>query len=72
MINSRRVLTATTILGVFGLGWFLAPDFMGRFWGIAPGDNLNYMVTAMESCSSAWPSPSGWRAILPTHRRDAP
>ena len=43
MINSRRVLAATTILGVFGLGWFLAPDFMGRFWRMAPGDNLNYM-----------------------------
>ena len=43
MINSRLVLTATTILGVFGLGWFLAPDLMGRFWGITPGDNLNYM-----------------------------
>jgi hypothetical protein len=43
MINSRLVLTATTILGVFGLGWFLVPDLMGRFWRIAPGDNLNYM-----------------------------
>jgi hypothetical protein len=43
MITSRRVLSATTILGVFGLGWFLAPDFMGQFWSMTPGDNLNYM-----------------------------
>jgi len=43
MINSRRVLAATTILGLFGLGWFLAPAFMQRFWRMAPSENLNYM-----------------------------
>jgi len=43
MINSKLVLTATTILGVFGLGWFLVPDRMGQFWRMVPGDNLNYM-----------------------------
>lgn len=43
MINSRRVLAATAILGVFGLGWFFAPDSMGRFWRMAPGDSLTYM-----------------------------
>ena len=43
MINSKRALTATTVLGIFGLGWLFAPAFMGNFWRIAPGDNLNYM-----------------------------
>jgi hypothetical protein len=43
MLSSKLVLTATTVLGVFGLGWLFAPDFLGRYWGIAPGENLNYM-----------------------------
>lgn len=43
MINSKLVLTATTVLGIFGLGWFIAPDSMGRYWQMAPGENLNYM-----------------------------
>lgn len=42
-MNSKLVLTATTVLGLFGLGWLFAPDFLGRYWRIAPGDNLNYM-----------------------------
>jgi hypothetical protein len=43
VLSGKLVLTATTVLGVFGLGWLIAPDFLGRYWGIAPGDNLNYM-----------------------------
>src|SRR5436190_17367725 len=43
MINSKLVLTATTVLGIFGLGWLVAPGAMGRYWHMAPGENLNYM-----------------------------
>jgi hypothetical protein len=43
MINSKHVLTATTILGIFGIGWFLAPDAMGKYWQMVPGENFNYM-----------------------------
>ena len=43
MINSKLVLTANTLLGVFGLGWLTAPDFLGKYWRIAPGANLDYM-----------------------------
>jgi len=43
MINSKVVLTATTVLGIFGLGWLIVPDMLGRYWAMAPGDNLNYM-----------------------------
>ena len=28
MINGRRVLTATTVLGIFGTGWLMVPDAM--------------------------------------------
>ena len=43
MINSKLVLTANTVLGVFGIGWLTAPDFLGKYWRIAPGANLDYM-----------------------------
>jgi hypothetical protein len=43
MINSKLVLTATTVLAIFGLGWFIAPGTMGRYWQMATGDNLNYL-----------------------------
>jgi hypothetical protein len=43
MINSRRALTATTLMGLFGIGWLLMPDALGKYWGMAPGENLNYM-----------------------------
>jgi hypothetical protein len=43
MITSKTALTATTILGLFGLGWLLMPDALGRYWAMAPGDNLNYL-----------------------------
>ena len=43
MINSRRALTATTLMGLFGIGWLMMPDALGKYWGMAPGENLNYM-----------------------------
>lgn len=43
MINSKRALTATTLMGVFGVGWLTMPDVMARYWRMAPGENLNYM-----------------------------
>lgn len=43
MVKSKLVLTATTVLGIFGIGWLIMPDAMGRYWRIAPGANLNYM-----------------------------
>ena len=43
MINSKRALTATTLMGVFGVGWLIMPGVLGRYWRMAPGENLNYM-----------------------------
>ena len=43
MINSRRALTATTLMGIFGIGWLIMPDALGKYWGMAPGENLNYI-----------------------------
>ncbi len=43
MVTSKRVLTATTVLGLFGLGWLFLPNVLGEFWRIAPGENLTYM-----------------------------
>jgi uncharacterized BrkB/YihY/UPF0761 family membrane protein len=43
MINSKRALTATTVLGIFGIGWLITPDAMAKYWRIAPGENLNYL-----------------------------
>jgi len=43
-VNSKLVLTATAVLiGIFGLGWLIVPDMMGKYWKIDPGGNLNYM-----------------------------
>lgn len=43
MVSSKLVLTATTVLGVFGMGWLIAPGAMAKYWRIAPGENLNYL-----------------------------
>jgi uncharacterized BrkB/YihY/UPF0761 family membrane protein len=43
MINSKLVLTATTVLGIFGIGWLIAPDAMGKYWQMVPSENFNYM-----------------------------
>ena len=43
MIHSRSALTATTLMGLFGIGWLVTPDFMERYWRMAPGENLDYM-----------------------------
>ena len=43
-VNSKLVLTATAVLiGIFGVGWLVAPDAMGNYWAMVPGENLNYM-----------------------------
>jgi len=43
-MNSELVLTVTAVLFfIFGLGWLIVPAVFGNYWGIAPGDNLNYM-----------------------------
>ena len=43
-MNSEFVLTVTAVLWlIFGLGWLIAPAAFGKFWRIAPGDNLNYV-----------------------------
>ena len=43
MINAKRALTVTSLLTVFGAGWLIAPDFMGRYWKMVPNDALDYM-----------------------------
>jgi len=42
MLTSKHALTFTTVLGLFGLGWFAAPDMMAKYWEMSPGD-FNYM-----------------------------
>jgi len=43
-MNSKLVLTYTAFLyGFFGAAWLIAPDALGKFWAIAPGDNFTYM-----------------------------
>jgi len=43
-MNSKVVLTVTAVLiGIFGAGWLVAPDALGHYWRIAPGENLIYM-----------------------------
>ncbi len=43
MITTKLVLTATTVLGIFGIGWLLTPDAMGRYWQMIPGEHFSYM-----------------------------
>ena len=43
MINSKHALTATTVLGLFGIGWLTMPVLMARYWRMAPSENLIYM-----------------------------
>jgi hypothetical protein len=43
MINGKRALTATTLMGVFGLGWLIMPAALARYWRMAPGESLDYM-----------------------------
>jgi hypothetical protein len=43
-MTSKVVLTVTAVLiGIFGIGWLVAPDVLGHFWRIASGENLTYM-----------------------------
>lgn len=43
MVNSKRALTAASLLAVFGTGWLIVPDVMARYWKMAPGETLDYM-----------------------------
>jgi hypothetical protein len=43
MMDSRRALTATTLMGLFGIGWLVMPDVLAKYWRMAPGPNLNYL-----------------------------
>jgi hypothetical protein len=43
MTKAKLALTATTVLGVFGLGWFFMPDALARYWRMAPGVSLDYL-----------------------------
>jgi hypothetical protein len=43
-MSSKIVLSVTAVLiGLFGVGWLVAPDALGAYWRIAPGENLTYM-----------------------------
>jgi hypothetical protein len=43
-MTSKIVLSVTAVsIGIFGVGWLVAPDALGAYWRIAPGENLTYM-----------------------------
>ena len=43
-MNSKIVLTyAAFLYGFFGTAWLIVPNVLGKYWGIAPGDNFTYM-----------------------------
>jgi hypothetical protein len=74
MITTKLVLTATTVLGIFGLGWLIAPDAMGRYWQMVPGEHFNYMghrygVLLIGLAVTVWlgrdvPNTKGRRALM--------
>jgi len=43
VITTKRALTATTLMGVFGLGWLIMPKVLAEYWRMAPSEELNYM-----------------------------
>jgi predicted exporter len=43
MVNSKRALMATTLMGLFGLGWLIIPDALARYWRMAPSKDLDYL-----------------------------
>ena len=43
MVNTKRVLTATSLLAVFGAGWLIMPNLMARHWNMVPNETLDYM-----------------------------
>lgn len=43
MVNGKRALTATTLMGVFGLGWLIMPDVLARYWRMTSSATLEYM-----------------------------
>jgi len=43
-MSSKFVLTVTAVLiGIFGLGWLVAPDALAHYWRIGSGENVTYM-----------------------------
>ncbi len=41
---SKLVLTSIALLyGIVGAAWFIVPDPVVKFWGIAPGENFTNM-----------------------------
>ena len=60
-MNSKLVLTYTGLLyGIFGAAWLIAPDALGKFWALAPGDNLTYLghrygAFILALAVAAWP-----------------
>jgi hypothetical protein len=43
MISKLTLTYAALLYGFFGAAWLIAPDALGQFWAIAPGDNFTYM-----------------------------
>jgi hypothetical protein len=43
MVNTKRALTLSSLLAVFGAGWLIMPNFMARYWGMVPNEILDYM-----------------------------
>ncbi len=43
MADTKRALTATSLLAVFGAGWLMTPSLMARYWNMVPNQALDYM-----------------------------
>jgi hypothetical protein len=43
MVNTKRALTFSSLLAVFGAGWLIMPNLMARYWGMVPNETLDYM-----------------------------
>ncbi len=43
MADTKRALTATSLLAVFGAGWLMTPSIMARYWNMVPNQALDYM-----------------------------
>jgi hypothetical protein len=43
LVSKITLTYAALLYGFFGAAWLIAPNFLGKFWEIAPGDNFTYM-----------------------------
>jgi len=43
MVSTKRALTLTSLLTVFGAGWLAVPDMMARYWKMVPNGTVDYM-----------------------------